>query len=268
MSYNVSVTELWIYPVKSFPGIAVSSITFDQAGPVDDRRWMLVDANGRFISQRATPALALFKVETDHDGYRVTAPDGDAVVLPRANEEGQHLEVSVWKDTFQAREVSAELSAWFTAKLDRTVHLVHTGRVSPRRIPDAATSDDERVGFADGYPLLVCNQSSLDRVNRETGLQLGLNRFRPNLVISDVLADAELELGTLRFGEGQVDLLKTCVRCNIPAIDPATAVYDKSVAAAIKASCQWQGQAVFGVNGVARKLSVVRVGDSAVFGRS
>lgn len=263
MTQNASVTELWIYPVKSLPGVAVPSLAFDPAGPVGDRRWMLVDEKGRFVSQRGTPGLALFRVELGEDGVRVTAPDGDAIRLPEGADAGSGRTVTIWKDTVPAWEVSTELSDWFAAKLDRGVRLVFTGTISPRRIPDTATDDSERVGFADGYPLLVCSQASLDRLNRDAGLALDSRRFRPNVVVAGLPADVELELGALRFERGRIDLLKTCARCNIPAIDLQTAVYDKQVAAAIKTHCQWQGATVFGVNGVARGLGTLRTGDQA-----
>lgn len=263
MSHTVSVTQLWIYPVKSLPGVAVSRVTFDAAGPMDDRRWMLVDPDGRFVSQRGLPELALFRVEPSAAGFHITAPDGDVMCLPEDFEGGHARTVSVWKDSLSAREASVELSGWFSEKLKRPLHLVHVGTVSPRPISDSGALDNERVAFADGYPLLVSNQASLERLNRDAGMDLSHLRFRPNIVVAGAPADAELSLGSLAFEDGRVDLLKPCVRCNVPAIDLATARYDKSVAAALKAHSQWQGQTVFGVNGVARGLVGIDVGDRA-----
>lgn len=264
MSHPVSVTQLWIYPVKSLPGVAVTRLSFDATGPVDDRRWMLVDADGRFVSQRGTPELALFQIEPTPTGFRITAPDGDAVVLPAGPDDGRELTVSVWKDTLPAREVSEELSVWFCEKLNQPLRLVYVGAVSPRPISDPGALEHERVGFADGYPLLVSNQASLDRLNRDAALNLSHRRFRPNVVIEGAPAEAELAPGSLRFKRGHIDLLKPCVRCNVPAIDLATARYDKTVAGAIKTHSQWRGQTVFGMNGVARELTEVTLGERAV----
>ncbi len=265
MSASVTVTELWVYPIKSFPGLRVPHLTFDASGPVDDRRWMLVDENGRFVSQRGMPVLAGFAMEERDGRYRVTAPDGEAVELPSPAEEGARLAVSVWKDELQAWEVSPEVSAWFTAKLGKTVHLVHVGKVSERTISDPQAEPHERVGFADGYPLLIGNEASLARLNEVSGLSLDMRRFRPNIVIRGIEDRAELNLGRLEFAEGRVDLLKTCVRCNIPAIDPDTSTYQKEVAAQIKTHCEWDGKTQFGVNGVARGLNRISTGDTARF---
>ena len=265
MPVPVTLTELWIYPIKSFPGLSVDRLTFDAAGPVDDRRWMLVDDNGKFVSQRGVPTLASFGMARFDAGYTVTAPDGDSVVLPEPGEAGGLLGVTVWKDALQAYEVSPELSQWFSGKLGKTLHLVHTGPAPERRISDPGAEDHERVGFADGYPLLVCNEASLDGLNDASGLALDMRRFRPNVVLRGAEDRSELMLGRLSLPEGHIDLLKTCVRCNVPAIDPDTATYQKDVAAQLKTHCEWDGSTIFGVNGVARGVTGLKVGDTALF---
>jgi len=263
MSVPVTLTELWIYPIKSFPGLSVERLTFDSAGPVEDRRWMLVDEKGKFVSQRGLPALASFAMAKTTAGYTVTAPDGDSAVLPEQGEGGDSMAVTVWKDDLQAHETSPELSQWFSGKLGKTVHLVHTGPASERRISDPEAMDHELVGFADGYPLLVCNEASLDSLNDVTGRSLDMRRFRPNVVVRGAEDRSELLLGRLRLQSGHIELLKPCTRCNIPAIDPDTATYEKDVAAQLKTHCEWDGSTIFGVNGVARGLTEIKVGDKA-----
>lgn len=265
MPTSVTLTELWIYPIKSLPGLSVDRLSFDSAGPVDDRRWMLVDDKGRFVSQRGMPRLANFRLAVDDDGYRVTAPDGDSVVVPRLSDDGEPVTVTVWKDTVDAFEVGSQWSRWFSDKLDQPVRLVQIGTTSARRIGDPQASDHERVGFADGYPLLVCSEASLAELNQVADLNLDMRRFRPNVVVRGLEPRSELMLGRLTVSSGRIDLVKPCTRCNIPAIDPDTATYQKAVAAQLKAQCEWNGSTVFGANGIARGIEALSIGDDAQF---
>ena len=263
MSFTAQITALYHYPIKSFAGIQVDRLLFDAAGPVDDRRWMLINAKGRFVSQRDMPELANFGVQAQGEGYRISAPDGDFRDLTQSVASQAPITVTVWKDELDGWEVSTELSAWFSDKLGKAVRLVYVGTDSQRRVPDPAALDHERVGFADGYPLLLCNQSSLDGLNERAGAELDVRRFRPNLVVTGLPMDQELELGRLTLADGHLQLLKPCERCSIPAVDPDSGVYQREVAAALKAHSRFNGKTIFGMNAVARGVSELRVGDSA-----
>lgn len=263
MPFTAHITALYHYPIKSLAGIQVDELRFDAAGPVDDRRWMLVNAKGRFVSQRDMPQLASFGVQARADGYRITAPDGDSRDLARSVAADTPITVTVWKDDLDAWEVSADWSAWFSAKLGKEVRLVYLGSDSQRRVPDPGALDHERVGFADGYPLLLCNQSSLDALNERADAQLDVRRFRPNLVVTGLPMDQELALGRLALANGHLQLLKPCERCSIPAVDPDRGVYQREVAAALKAHSRFNGKTIFGMNAVARGVTELRVGDSA-----
>jgi len=263
MSITARITALYHYPIKSFPGIAVDRLSFDAAGPVDDRRWMLVNAKGRFVSQRDMPELANFTVQPHGDGYRISAPDGDDRDLTKSVAGDAPITVTVWKDDLDGWEVSSDWSAWFSDKLGKEVRLVYLGSDSQRRIPDPAALDHERVSFADGYPLLLCNQSSLDGLNERAGIQLDVRRFRPNLVVTGLSMDQELKPGRLTLADGHLQLLKPCERCSIPAVNPSTGVYQREVATALKAHSRFNGKTIFGMNAVARGVTELCLGDSA-----
>ncbi|WP_108125369.1 MOSC domain-containing protein [Saccharospirillum mangrovi] len=263
MSYSVRITALYHYPIKSLPGLKVDRLRLDAAGAIDDRRWMLVNAKGRFVSQRDMPHLARFGVEATTNGYRITAPDGDRCELARTVAAQQPTAVTVWKDTLDGWEVSTELSDLFSAKLGQPLRLVYVGDQPQRRIPDPAALDHERVGFADGYPLLLCNQTSLDELNQRAGVAFDMRRFRPNLVVEGLPMDRELELGRLELAEGHLDLLKPCERCSIPAVDQDVGSYQRDMADALKAHSRFNGKTIFGVNAVARGVAELRVGDEA-----
>lgn len=263
MSVTAQITALYHYPIKSMSGIAVDRLCFDTVGPLDDRRWMLVNTKGRFVSQRDMPQLANFAVQAQGDGYRISAPDGDYRDLSRDVTSNAPIKVRVWKDDLDGWEVSSDWSAWFSDKLDAAVRLVYLGESSQRRIPDPAALDHERVGYADGYPLLLCNQSSLDGLNERAGLEFDMRRFRPNLVVTGLPMDAELEMGRLILAKGLLELLKPCERCSIPAVDPDQGVYQRDMAVALKTHSRFNGKTIFGVNAVARGVTELRLGESA-----
>lgn len=264
MSFQVTVRELWIYPVKSLAGLQVDSLSFDNSGPVGDRRWMLVDERGRFVTQRSQMAMARYRLARADGRIRIIAPSGNTRLLPEPQPSRSYPEiaVTVWNDELTGYEVDAAASDWFSAELGMPVRLVWLGSTSQRRVPDAGASDSERLGFADGYPLLVCNQASLDELADTTGLALEQRRFRPNVVVDGLPPGQELALGEWQLQEGKLALLKVCERCNIPAIAPETGTYQKETAAVLKTACRFDGRTVFGVNAVARGLHSLRTGDT------
>ncbi|WP_028669798.1 MOSC domain-containing protein [Saccharospirillum impatiens] len=264
MSYQVSVRELWVYPVKSLAGLRVEALQFDASGPVGDRRWMLVDERGRFVTQRSQMSMARYRL-TELDGrIQIIAPSGRTLLLPEPQSLQLYPEitVTVWKDELTGYEVDRDASEWFSVELGMPVRLVWLGNASERRVSDARASDSERVGFADGYPLLVCNQASIDKLVDTTGIELEQRRFRPNVVVDGLPPDQELALGEWHFKEGTLVLLKVCERCNIPAIDPESGQYQKATAAQLKSACRFDGRTVFGVNAVARGVRSLRPGDT------
>lgn len=267
MSSQVSVRELWIYPVKSLAGLQVDSLSFDSSGPVGDRRWMLVDERGRFVSQRSQMSMALYRLAQVDGRIQITSPTGQTLLLPvpQSSQAYPELTVTVWKDELTGYEVDATASDWFSEQMGETVRLVWLGHASERRVPDAQASDEERVGFADGYPLLVCNQASLDELVNATGLTLEQRRFRPNVVVDGLPAGQELSLGEWHLNAGKLALLKVCERCNIPSIDPETGTYEKTTATQLRSACRFDGRTVFGVNAVARGVTELRAGDSGVW---
>ena len=264
MSYQVSVRELWVYPVKSLAGLQVDSLSFDHNGPMGDRRWMLVDERGRFVTQRSQMLMALYRLAQVDGRIQVTSPKGHTLLLPvpQSSQTYPEITVTVWKDELTGYEVDTTASEWFSEQLGMTVRLVWLGDASERRVPDAQASDDERVGFADGYPLLVCNQASLDELVNTTGLSLEQRRFRPNVVVDGLPASEELALGEWHLDEGMLALLKVCERCNIPSINPKTGVFEKATASLLKSACRFDGRTVFGVNAVSRGVTKLRTGDS------
>lgn len=265
MSYTVILKAIRIYPVKSLPGISIPEVQFDALGPVDDRRWMLVDAKGRFVSQRSNPKMALFRCQQQGREWIIEGPGGGYCALPASIDSGPTKEVRIWKDEVIAQAAPDEVSNWFSEQLGMAVSLVKCTEVTHRAVSADHAEPGEEVAFADGYPLLIANQTSLDELNQQTGLSLDSRRFRANLEIEGAPNLSELSAQRLLIESGgHIALVKPCERCNIPAIDPDTARYQKDVAAAIKTHCHWQGKTIFGMNGIARGVGALAVGQKLI----
>lgn len=259
------VDELYIYPIKSFPGVSVSHLSFDARGVVGDREFMLVDDKNRFVTQRTHPKLALYKIDPDDGGWLVTSPKGDQVQVARNPSPKAPFETQVWKDSVTVFEVSEALSAWFSRELDMSVRLVQMD-LTAQRIK-ARSNLSGPVAFADGYPLLICNQTSLAALHADfPGLEM--RRFRANVVITLPEKNMEYDVSRLETTSGHLALAKPCVRCNIPAIDPDTAEFDSSLHQRLRKVLTRPEGVVFGQNAFAVNLKQLTVGDALTIAKA
>ena len=221
------LAELWVYPVKSCRGVRLPAAMATARGLEGDRRWMLVDPAGRFVSQRTEPALALVGValegkgEGEGQGLRLEAPGRAPLVLP-GRPTGSAREVEVWGSS-TVGVGHAEGSAWFSAYLGREVALVH----QPDEARRATSRGGGEVGFADGYPYLLLGRASVEdldaRIAAGGGRPVGMGRFRPNLVVEGAAPYAEDRWAALRVGSLRFRGVKRCERCVLTTVDPATA---------------------------------------------
>ncbi len=226
------VSSLTLYPLKGAAGVAVQEMTLDAVGPVGDRRWMLVDPDGVFLSQRSTPAMALLatSIESDRSGstrFRITHPDApgsDGPLLPLypAELEGERLSVDIWSDQVTAIAPDPEADRWFSAVLDRACRVVHLPESSVRPT-DPQWAPGGRVGFADGYPLLVASEASLASLNARLAEPLPMNRFRPNIVVTGVsMAHEEDHWRRIRIGAVDLVGVRACGRCAVTTVDQSS----------------------------------------------
>jgi uncharacterized protein YcbX len=217
-----TVTALFVYPVKSMRGIPYREARVSATGLEWDRQWMVIDAQGTFLSQRTHPRLAQIVPEITADALVLNAPDTQALRVPFTTT-GDEVPVRVWKDSCVGVEQGAAAHAWVSSFLGRKVRLV---RVAPdmRRHANRefAGSVPAPLGFPDGYPMLVCNEASLEDLNQRLGETLPMERFRPNLVVSGLPAWAEDHIDTLTVGPVTLRLVKPCTRCAIPSLDHRT----------------------------------------------
>ncbi|MGB6604642.1 MAG: MOSC N-terminal beta barrel domain-containing protein [Steroidobacteraceae bacterium] len=226
MATRVKVVDLFVYPVKSTRGLARSRVTVAPTGFEWDRQWMVVDLEGRFLTQRSHPQMARIVPKVTAQALVLEAPGLPAlrVGLGSGTEaSGERITVRIWKDSCTAVDQGGEADVWLSRAIGQPVRLVRVapdmGRVAN---PAFAGSTAAPINFPDGYPVLVCNVASLDELNRRLPKAIPMERFRPGIVIEGVPAWAEDRIDTLAVGRLTLRLVKPCTRCAIPSLDHRT----------------------------------------------
>ena len=216
------LTELWRFPVKSLRGARCARLAVDARGGRHDRRWMLVDRQGRFLTQRELPRMALLNTAL-HGAALSLWLDGEAPRPVACPADAAELPVRVWHDTCLARAVDPAVDAWLSDFLQRDCRLVYLPDDAVRQVDPAYARPGDQVGFADGFPFLLISQASLDDLNARLDCPVPMQRFRPNLVVDGCAPYAEDQWRRIRIGELEFRVAKPCSRCIIPTIDPRTA---------------------------------------------
>jgi len=255
---NIFVSEIIIYPVKSFAGISRESANLDKFGLVGDRRWMLVDDLGVAITQRSEPRLALIQAEL---GERILSLrfSGDSLAVNIPGPESRTCKVKVWSDTVIATDAGDEAALWLSARLGTECRLVYMPPSANRLVDRSYAHQHETVGFADAFPVLLISQASLDDLNSRLETPVPMNRFRPNLVVSGCEPFAEDSWNRIRIGEVEFDLVKPCDRCVMPSIDQATAQKDQNINRVLANYRRRDGKIYFGQNLLYRGTGIIRL---------
>ncbi len=217
MSVKVgTLGQLWVYPVKSAAGISLASSKVARRGLEHDRRWMVVDANGRLVTQRERPDLALLKPSFTGACLRLEADGMPKLELPLYPADGELLTVMMWKEPMTAQLVAAATD-WFSTLLGGAYRLVYMPESTLRPSPDHAPS---LVSFADGNPFLLVSEASLGDLNGRLGNPVDVRRFRPNLVVRGCEAFAEDGWETVQIGALRLKRVGPCIRCMLVNVDP------------------------------------------------
>jgi uncharacterized protein len=262
VSMNAQVTQLWVYPIKGAAGIAVESAELDTFGLHLDRRWMLVDAAGVFLSQREISRLALVRTALDGASLVVSADGRDLLEVSAAA--GARRLVQVWNDQVEARDVGPEAARWFSDMLGVECSLVHMDDETIRPVDPRFANGSERVSFADAFPLLLISEGSLRGLNEKLAEPVLMNRFRPNVVVDGpaVGPHAEDAWTSIRVGTIPMDVVKPCSRCTVPMVDQATGVRGKEPIRTLNSYRNVGGKVMFGQNVIHRGVGRVAVGDA------
>jgi uncharacterized protein YcbX len=231
MSGSARIAALHVYPVKGCRPVSPAQVRVDTPGfstaGAGDREWRVVDGDGRFITQREHPRLALIGIALTDGALTLAAPAQSPLSVPPAAARPAAREVVVWHSTVRGIDAGDAAAAWLTAWLGVAVRLIRFDRSLPRRCnPDYAGGSGAHTMFADGYPVLVIGSASLADLNARLeargGWALPMNRFRPNLVLDDLEPYGEDHLDTIVAGDVVLRCVKPCVRCQVTTTDQAT----------------------------------------------
>lgn len=266
----LTLASLHIYPVKGCRGHAPADAVAQPRGFAGDRRWMIVDGDGQFLSQRSHPALARFEAGLTAQALVLAAPDKPVLSIPLDDDgaparPGAPRAAVVWDDTVDVVDAGDLAAAWLRAALGVAARLVHLPAAARRPVDPRYGAPGDEVSFADGYPYLVATTASLADLSARLAKPLPMDRFRPNLVIDGGDPYAEDGWRRLRIGAVTFRLVKPCTRCTVTTIDQDTGVADGPEPLRTLAGYRaWQGGVRFGVNAIAEGEGVVRIGDAAV----
>jgi len=271
---NRMLSEIWIYPIKSLGGISLQEAVPEHRGLRHDRRWMLVEDQGRFVSQREIPQMALLGTAMDASSLRVFWKNDPAkkidIPLNINTLELPTLQVEVWGDQMEARVLPDMFNKWFTENLGQNLRLVYMPDTTRRWADGRYAPAGQHVSFADGFPYLIIGQASLEELNGRMEQPLPMNRFRPNFVFTGGEAFEEDTWSTFSIAQQPFQGVKPCARCSIPTTNQETAERAAEPMKTLATFRKSDNRILFGQNVIwlGDEEGLVRVGDAIVLPES
>lgn len=259
-----TLSEIWIYPIKSLQGISLPSARMLPKGLQYDRRFMLVDNENTFITQRVHSILALFRLALTETYVQVTYERDTLKVPLHPTLTGNTFQATIWDDRITVQEVSTETSEWFSKHLGFSCKLVFFPEENSRPVDKKYHVNHEDVSLADAYPALIIGQASLDDLNTRLSTPVPMNRFRPNFVFTGGKPFEEDNWREFRIGRNRFVAVKPCARCVLTTIDQETAFTSKEPLKTLSSYRMKNNKVLFGQNLVALDFDNVMVGDNIV----
>lgn len=259
----LTVSELFIYPIKSVGGKSVDTANVTTTGFQYDRCWMLIDEHNRFISQREIPGLALLEAGVTNFGIEVKHKHSAASFTFAFDElKEQWIDVAIWDDVCVAQLVSAKANAWFSEILNAACRLVYMPETTKRIVDPRYAFNSETTTFSDGFPLLLLGQSSLDDLNTRLAESLPIDRFRPNIVFTGGAAFEEDLLEHFIINGIDFSAVKPCARCSITTTNQQTAERGKEPLTTLATYRKKNNNIYFGQNLLHKGSGIISIGHS------
>jgi uncharacterized protein YcbX len=263
------LASIHLYPMKAARAVDLDESVVEPCGLAGDRRWLLVDESGRFVSQREEPSLARVHVTYGRDhgtiSVEATGHPRRRIAAPAESRGAEMLKVTVWSSALVAAAAGPAADAWFSAYLGRTVRLVHLDDPARRPVDPEYGREGDVVSFADGYPLLLTSAGSLAELGRwlaEDGEQpVPMTRFRPSVVVTGAAPWAEDRWRRVRIGTVPFRVVKPCGRCVVTTTDQVTGERGSQPLTMLGRRRRFGQQLVFGQNLIPDSPGVIRVGD-------
>ena len=254
--------DLCIYPIKSARGISLRSARLDARGLELDRRWMLIDDHGGFLTQRKLPRMALIQVEVRENRLGIRTEGMEELTIPLLQESGSTRRVQIWEDTVDAIDAGDAAALWFTSMMDRPCRLVYMPDQTRRLADPRYARAEALVSFVDAYPLLLLSQASLDDLNTRLSEPVTMDRFRPNLVVDGCGPYEEDTWNRIQIGEASFRVAKPCARCTVPTVDQTTGQRGVEPLRTLESYRKNDGKVYFGQNLIHEGTGILHVGDT------
>lgn len=258
--------DIYIYPIKSLGGIRLQESVLEERGLKFDRRWMLVDKEGMFLTQRTFPEMALLQVEVGDSGLLVYHKNdlGHRILIPFQPQTNHFFSVTIWDDVVIGQIVDQEVSKWFSETLGRECDLVLMPESTERKLSPKYAVNSESVGFADAMPYLLIGQASLDELNTRLEVPVPMDRFRPNLVFAGGIPYEDDTWDKVRVGGAVFKITKPCARCVMTTVNQVTAEKGKEPLKTLATYRTFDHKVMFGQNMLLLKGDRIRIGDEVV----
>lgn len=254
------IRSIHMYPIKGTHRVTIQESRVEARGLVHDRRWMVVDGDGTFLTQREHASLARVQAQCGA-ALLVSAPGMPLLRVPRPKPEASRQRVRIWEDNVEACTGGERADQWFSRYLGRQCHLVYMDDHTKRQVDPAYDTGGSIVSFADGYPLLLTSMASLAALNARLEVPVPMTRFRPNLVVTGGEAFEEDRWSRIRVGEMEFHVVKSCTRCVVTTIDQETADQGKEPLRTLNRFRKRGGKVYFGENLIPAATGIIRAGD-------
>lgn len=262
MTSNCTLTGLYVYPVKGFKGISLSKTDATERGINFDRRWMVIDEKGKFVTQRTENGFARIQVKLHNDHIELIDELERQASIKVSHEVAfaAKADAKVWDDKVTIMQVSKLADNWISELFSKNYRLVYQPDIDHRIADIKYAPEGHKVSLADGFPYLLCNEASLDQLNEKAGTNLNMNRFRPNLVIKGLKAFEEDNIRKIQTGDVVFRLVKPCARCVVTTIDQETGEKGTEPLKTLSAFRKNGNKILFGMNMIVEKQGELSVG--------
>lgn len=253
-----ALTDIYIYPIKSVKAVSQPAAKVEEKGLSFDRRYMLIDLDGHFITGRTHPQLTQIEVQFSQQNLQLNAPHMKQLIIDPTRFSGKPLTSTIWSDKVNSVHCNDDYDRWFSDYLQQPCQLVFFSETSLRCVKNRTT----QVSFADGYPLLLVNQASVELLNTKLNKPVTALHFRPNLVIKGDVAFVEDSWARIKIGEVEFEVSKPCSRCLFTNIAPQTGTSEHNEPLSSLATFRYhQGDIDFGQNLIPLNSGMIRAGD-------
>ena len=263
---NYKLTQINIFPVKSLSGISLRESKVEERGLCYDRRWMLVDLENMFLTQRLLPKMIFIdvKIENDHLVIIHKRKKIESIKISLSEFPVKKTKVQVWEDFCDSLEYDNLINEWFSEALDFKCKLVYMPDLFERKTSTKYYPESKNVSFADGYPFLIIGEESLNLLNDKLFNQISMDQFRPNFVFAGGNAHDEDDWKDIKIGNLRFTIVKPCARCVITTIDQRSGNKNKEPLSTLSTYRNFDNKILFGQNVIAHDEGIIKVGDQII----